>query len=345
MPVAHSIPLNETFVRRPKGVYFISDLQIDKIYGQDTQLEIAQLVDIPLTPVTEEHYLGSNQSWPEVEVIFSGWGMTVMDETFFSRFPRLKIVFYGAGSVKPHVTDAFWRRGIRITNAAAANAIPVAEYTCAQIIQALKKGWQTALYIRKERKFPDYAIPPGAYQTTVGLLSLGLIGRMVAKRLRHYDVKIIAYDPLVTQEEARRLQVTLVSLEEIFSLSDVVSCHTPWLPETYRMIRGHHFASLKPQASFINTARGAIVFEEEMIEVLQERLDIMAILDVTDPEPPAQGSLLYKLENVILTPHIAGSMGNECRRMGQYMVKELQRYLSGEPLLYEVKEDQALVMA
>ena len=295
--------------------------------------------------MTREIYENSDKIWRDVEVIFSGWGMTVADEAFLSRFPNLKVIFYGAGSVKSFVTDAFWKSGIRLTSAVAANAVPVAEYTCAQIIQALKRGWQTALFIRKEGRFPDYQSPPGAYQTTVGILSLGMVGRLVVEKLRTHDLKIVAYDPFVTAEQADRLQVTLLSLEEVFSQADVVSCHTPWLPQTERMIRGHHFEALKPQGTFINTARGAVVAEDEMIEVLQRRPDLLALLDVTYPEPPAQGSRLYTLDNVILTPHIAGSMGYECRRMGQYIMEELDRYLTGKPLRFELDEERAANMA
>ena len=337
---------NGHFVK-PKGVYFLFDPLIERIYGPDTQVEIARRVDVSTSPISTDRYRQTDQSWPAVEIMFSGWGMTLMDEVFLSRFPNLKVIFHGSGSVKAHVTEAFWQSGVRITNAVAANAVPVAEYTCAQIIQALKQGWQNALYIRKEGKYPPPTTPtpPGAYQTTVGLLSLGRIGRIVAERLRNYDLNIIAYDPIVSPEVAEDLGVTLLSLEEVFEQADVVSCHTPWLPETERMIRGHHFELLKPQATFINTARGAIVAEDEMIEVLQNRPDIFALLDVTCPEPPVEGSPLYTLDNVVLTPHIAGSMGHECRRMGQYMVEELDRYLAGESLLYELNEELASVMA
>ncbi len=278
-------------------------------------------------------------------MIFSGWGYTVMNESFLARFPDLKIIFYGAGSIKPYVTEAFWQSGIRITNAVTANAIPVAEYTCAQIIQSLKGSWQKALYIRREKKFPEFSHSVGAYRTTVGLLSLGAIGRIVAEWCNSRDLKVVAYDPYVAPEDAEKLNVTLLPLDEVFTQSDVVSCHTPWLPETERMIRGRHFESMKPRASFINTARGAIIDEEEMVDVLRKRPDLLAILDVTHPEPPVAGSPLYALDNVILTPHIAGSMGHECNRMGQYMADELTRYLAGQPLLYEVNQERAVIMA
>jgi phosphoglycerate dehydrogenase-like enzyme len=102
---------------------------------------------------------------------------------------------------------------------------------------------------------------------------------------------------------------------------------------------------MKPGASFINTARGAIVREGEMIEVLRARPDLFAVLDVTYPEPPAPDSPLYTLPNVILTPHIAGSMDGECRRMGRYMVEELRRYVKGEPLRWGISRERAAVLA
>ena len=97
--------------------------------------------------------------------------------------------------------------------------------------------------------------------------------------------------------------------------------------------------------SFINTSRGAVVHETEMIEELTKRPDILAVLDVTHPEPPAEGSPLYTLPNVILTPHMAGSIGPECRRMGRYMVEELQRYCAGQPLRWALTREQAARMA
>lgn len=336
---------NGSHSKKPKGLYFLADQQLEKIYGPDTQAEISRRIDILPTVLTPALYKSSNKAWPEVEMIFSGWGMTATDEAFLARFPNLKMIFYAAGSIKAFVTEAFWRSGIRVTQASAANAVPVAEYTCAQIIQALKGCWQTALFIKREKKFPPYHAPPGVYQTTVGLLSLGKIGALVVEKLRNCDVKIVAYDPFVTPEQAESMNITLLSLDEVFRQSDVVSCHTPWLPETERMIRGRHFEMLKPESTFINTARGAVVAEEEMIEVLKRRPDLLAILDVTHPEPPVPDSALYTLDNVILTPHIAGSMGHECRRMGEYIADELDSYLAGKPLRFEVNEKLAAITA
>jgi phosphoglycerate dehydrogenase-like enzyme len=139
--------------------------------------------------------------------------------------------------------------------------------------------------------------------------------------------------------------VELCSIEDVFRRADVVSLHTPWLKETEGLITGAHFAAMKPGATFINTARGAVVREDEMIQVLKQRPDLFAVLDVTYPEPPEPGSPLYSLPNVVLTPHIAGAMGTECRRMGCLVVEELQRYLNGEALQWAINRQQAAVMA
>ena len=337
--------LTQTTVTSPPAQFLMAGAAFDHVYGPEERAAISARVPISNLLITPEDYRDTSDTWPEVELLFSGWGMPVIDEAFFRRFPKVKVVFYAAGTVRGFVTDLVWRRKVRLTNAAAANAVSVAEFTHAQILLALKHAWQQSRYIRAHGAFPPLRALPGTYQTTVGLISLGVIGRLVAERLQHSDLRVVAYDPVISPEEAARLGVKLLSLEEIFALSDVVSCHAPVLKETEKMIRGHHFESMKPEATFINTARGIVVNEEEMIEVLQKRPDLYAMLDVTELLPPIAGSPLYTLDNVMLTPHIAGSLGLECRRMGRSMVEELDRYLAGKPLRYEIDKQRFQLMA
>lgn len=271
-----------------------------------------------------------------------------MDEAFLEAFPSLRAVFYGAGSVRSFTTDALWERGIVVSSAYAANAVPVCEFTVAQIVLSAKHVWRLTRVTRQQCVFPPTAgrVSAGMYGSTIGLISLGVIGRMVAERLKAYDVRVIAYDPVIDPLEAAQLGVELCSLEDVFRRSDVVSCHSPLLPQTTGMLRGEHFAAMKPNATFINTARGAIANEAEMIEVLRQRVDdLWALLDVTWPIPPEPDSALYALPNVMLTPHIAGSIGDECCRLGRTMVEEFQRYLAGEPLRYAICREQSLQMA
>jgi phosphoglycerate dehydrogenase-like enzyme len=271
--------------------------------------------------------------------------MAKMDEAFLEQAPKLEIVFYGAGSVRGFTTEASWKRGVRVVSAWTANGVPVAEYTLATTLFSLKRGWSFARRCREEKTFWRDQPVPGAYRSTVGLVSLGVIARHVCEMMKRFDIHLIAYDPFVSPEEAEALGVELVELDELFRRADVVSIHTPNLPETKKMITGELIGSMKENATLINTARGAVVDEPAMIEVLSRRPDLQAVLDVTFPEPPPPESPLYTLENVVLTPHIAGSVGPECRRMGDYMIAEFDRWIRGEELRYELTEEKVRRMA
>lgn len=332
----------EGWVITLKGLYIMNDKPFDLVYPTDIREEIEQLADIYAPPLTSEMVKRDYSILHDVEVIFSGWGGPKLDKEFLSYTPNLKAVFYGAGSIRSIVTDAFWEKDIKITSAVNANAIPVIEFTLSQILFSLKNGWKVVRDIEKDKKYPSFlkSQVTGAFRSTVGIISLSRVGRGVCELLKSFDINVIAYDPFVSQEEAKELGVELCSLDEIFKRSDVVSLHTPLLEETKGMISGDHFNMMKPGTSFINTARGAIVREEEMIEVLQERMDITAVLDVTYPEPPVENSPLYTLLNVVLTPHMAGSQGLECGRMGYYMLLELKRFINGESLQWQISKQE-----
>jgi phosphoglycerate dehydrogenase-like enzyme len=167
----------------------------------------------------------------------------------------------------------------------------------------------------------------------------------VAEQLRAYDVRVLAHDPLLSAEQWTGLGAMPASLMEIFDQADIVSLHTPLLPETTGLIDASLLNRLRPGATLINTARGGLIREADLIAMLRARPDVQAILDVTDPEPPVANSPLYELPNVFLTPHIAGSIGVECRRMGQAMVDEFHRYARGEPLRHTVTREQLARMA
>jgi phosphoglycerate dehydrogenase-like enzyme len=326
-----------------KGLFCLNTDAYQRIYGPEELDEVGQLIDIYAPQQTANSIAEDPSVLAEADVILSGWGMAVMDEAFLAAAPRLKAVFYGAGTIRYFMTDAAWDRHILVTSAYAANAIPTAEFALAQILYALKRGWHFVRAIQREGRYPRKEPVPGAYGSHVGLISLGMIGSYVARLLQPFDVHVLAYTS--SESKAASLGAERCSLEKIFRRSDVVSLHTPWIPETVGMITGEHLASMRPNATFINTARGAVVREDEMIEVLQQRPDLYAVLDVTYPEPPEEGSPLYTLPNVVLTPHIAGSLDNECRRMGRYAVRELEHYLKGEPQEWQITREAAANLA
>ncbi|MFV8814775.1 hydroxyacid dehydrogenase [Aerococcus urinaeequi] len=284
----------------------------------------------------------------QVEVLLGGWGMQELTEEVLDKLPNLKVIFYAAGTMKGIVTDGVWKRGIRITTANQANAQPVAEFALGQILIAMKNTYALARQVKENQ---GYLIGPmrdditGLYQTTVGITSLSAIGKQVIQLLKPFDVNIQVYDPYGTEEVADQLGVSLVSLETLFASSDVVTIHTPLLPDTEKMVNKDLLASMKQNTTLINTARGGLIDEEALVAVLKDRTDLTAVLDVTNPEPPEKGSVMYDLDNIVLTPHIAGSAGAERKRLGDAMAGEIAQYLEKDQLSFEVTEDMFNKMA
>ena len=331
--------------RMHQGLVILDSHAFESIYGQEHLAAISRRVRLLAPPMNRAEALKRPDLLAEADVIFSGWGAPKMDAAFLDAAPRLKAVFYGAGTIRYFTTETFWERGIVVSSAYAANAVPVAEYTLAAILFSLKNGLWHAFESKRRRRLTERIPCAGAYRSKIGLVSLGMVGRLVREKLRGFDVDVLAYDPFVNEADAAALDVELVSLDELFSICDVISLHTPLLKETEGLIEGRHFERMKPRASFINTARGAIVREPEMLDVLSRRTDLTALLDVTWPDPPADDSPLWDLPNVVLTPHIAGSRNGECRRMGALMLEEFDRWTRGEELRWAINERQALLLA
>lgn len=338
-------------MEKPKGLFLLSPYAYDEIYSLEDRAEIGCLADLIAPPCTQEEVAESPELLASVEVIFSGWGVPVIDEKFLSQAPNLKAIFHGAGSTRKFITDAVWDREIRVVSAAAANAVPVAEYVLSQILFSLKLGWQFVLSVREEQAWPrvhddgHYRRVFGAFNSTVGLISLGAISLKLIELLRPFDINILVYSDYLTTDAAAEMGVTKCELNELFEKSDVVSLHSPATAKNVGLITGQHFLRMKPYASFINSARGTVVKQQEMGDALLKRKDLVAILDVTDPEPPEPGSILFSVPNIVMTPHIAGSLGHECNRMGHYIVNELKRYLDGAPLEREITRKAAAYLA
>ncbi|RCW74761.1 hydroxyacid dehydrogenase [Saliterribacillus persicus] len=324
-----------------KAILVMNEDTRDLVYPSFIREEIEQQVDLVKEPITKNELIKNLSILEEVEVMLSGWGGPKLDQELLDAAPNLKAFLYAAGSIKNNATEEAWDRGILFSTAVHANGLPVAEFTLSQILFCLKNGWQFVRNIRNSKTFPQKPFQiKGGFRSKIGLISLSTVGRHTLELLRPFDMDIFVFDPFVKEEEAKKLGVRLCSLEEIFKQADVVSLHTPLLQETVGMVTGEHFQMMKEGASFINTARGAIVKEKEMLEVLKKRTDITAVLDVTDPEPPSEDSPFYTMDNVVITPHLAGSEGEECGRMGAYMLEELKRYVNAEPLKWQITKDQ-----
>lgn len=333
-----------------KTSIFLGDARVFRIYHGDCFAALQKEAELEPTLYTKDDVLKDPQAFSKVENIFTTWGMPAFtEEEIRTAFPSLKAVYYAAGSVR-YFAAPFLSCGVRVHSAWAANAVPVAEYTTAQILLANKGFFKSCRLCSKERALRDEAKryaeeKSGNFDASVGIIGAGMIGKMVIRALKSYDLKVLAYDKFLSKEELAALGAEKVTLDELFSRCDTISNHIANLPETVGMLRYEHFSRMKKNATFINTGRGAQVIEEDLLRALLEEPDRTAILDVTDPEPPFENSKLYNLPNVFLTPHIAGSSGNEVRRMGEYMLEEYRRGARNERFLYEVTPKMLETMA
>ena len=287
--------------------------------------------------------------WNDVEYMFSTWGPPRLSEDQLEKFfPKLKAIFYGAGSVQ-HFARPFLNKGVRVISANEAISYGVVDFTAAQIFLA-NKGYFQASRIYKNgsheqaRKYVSNV--PGNEGTAAGIIGAGRIGKGVIARLRAGRVKINVFDPFLSPQDSLKLGVNkLETLEELFSSSFVVSNHLANNEQTKGMIRYRHFTLLHDYGVFINTGRGAQVDEEGLVRALKEKPTKTALLDVSWPEPVQPGHAFFEMDNVYLSPHIAGTINNECIWQGEYIVEEYNSFKNGEPLRGEVTEEMLLTMA
>ena len=318
------------------------------VYDADVVCELQKLTEIEKKIYTKADILRTPNLFSDIEMLFSTWGMPEFTEDEIKAcFPSLKCVFYGAGTVQKFARP-FLGCGVKVFSAWAANAVPVAEMTVAQIILSNKGYFLTnRLYHANGRKSAIEAFKKckGNYGETVGIIGAGMIGKLVIEMLKAYQLKVIVFDPFLSDEKADELGVEKCDLSALFERAFVVSNHLANNEQTRGILNYDLFRRMRESAVFINTGRGAQVVEEDLVRILRERPDLTALLDVTNPEPPVEAHLFYTLPNCLLTPHIAGSAGEEVARMGEYMLREFKDYLSNGITSYEVTEKMLETMA
>ena len=165
----------------------------------------------------------------------------------------------------------------------------------------------------------------------VGILGIGNIGRQVAKRVQGFDAKVQYFDLYPLDERtAEELNVTYVSLDELFSTSDIISCHTPLTNDTKHIVNSNTLSLMKPTAILINTSRGPVVDEEALISALQSGVIAAAGLDVFEKEPVSPDNPLLKMDNVVATPHMAGTTWDTWARRANFGFENMERIRNGE---------------
>ncbi len=298
-----------------------------------------------------------------VELILCTWNTESLSaEQIRDYFPSLRALFYIAGSVQ-YFARPFLERGVRIFSAWGSMAVPVAQFTLAQIVLASKGAYLASAAYRRGAadgvgsggddapaaydKAKSLSIDrfPGTYATRIGILGCGQIGSLVLEGLKPFNVETLVFDPFAADEKIARLGARRASLAEIFSTCSVVSNHLANNEQTAGMLGYSLFSSMGECAAFINTGRGAQVVEADLARALREEPGRCALLDVTWPEPCPKGHEFWSLPNVFITPHIAGMGLGDTRRMSDYILEEIRRYKAGEPLQSEVTLPMLATMA
>jgi phosphoglycerate dehydrogenase-like enzyme len=282
------------------------------------------------------------------EVLVTGWGAPVLDPEVLTAAPSLRAVIHTGGSVKQHVSPAFWERGILVTSAADANAIPVAEFTLATI---LLEGKRVASYVDGYRLHREVGgtwrdtIPSAVnFGGTVGIIGLSRVGRRVAELLRPFELEVLVADPYASAADASAVGARLVDLDSMLSASDIVSVHAPELPDTHHLLDARRIALLRPHTVLINTARGSLIDTDALVERCRAGT-LRAILDVTDPEPLPSDSVLFDTPGIVLSPHIAGAMHAETGRLADSAIDEIERLRRGLPPAHRVESESLGIIA
>ncbi|GHB83289.1 2-hydroxyacid dehydrogenase [Streptomyces umbrinus] len=328
---------------RPRAALAMSQDAATVVFAPDSLARLAAICDLAPLPVLDDLTTpGAHEILAEVDLLVTSWRCPPLDADVLASAPRLRAVVHAAGSVRGHITEACWERGIEVSSAAAANALPVAEYTLAMILLTGKQVLERARVLRATRTRDHMVRIPrtiGNHRRTVGILSASLIGRRVIELVRPYDVEVLLHDPFITDADAAELGVVRVGLKDLFTRSDTVSVHTPLLPTTRGLVSRALIESMRSGAVLINTARGAVVDQDALTDAaLAGR--IRAVLDVTDPEVLPPEHPLWDCDNVLITPHLAGSQGNEWGRLAEHAVAETARWASGAGFLHPVRRER-----
>lgn len=324
---------------RPKVAVVLSPSLIGRLVSQDAVTRLRSFAEVLLPDPSTRLADQAPELLADAEGCLMGWGSPCLEGNLLEGAPRLQILAYAAGSVRPVVSQELFDRGVVVTSAAAANADEVAAYALGAILLACKGVFPASRVTRAGGWSADSAANDVTGRT-VGIIGAGHVGRCVLRLLQGIPngMNVLLYDPFVTTEAAAAMGASKAELTELLSRSDVVSLHAPSIPATDHMLNGSNLPLLGDRAVLINTARGTLIDPVALAAELERRPTLQAVLDVTDPdEPPPAGHPFRTLPNVMLTPHIAGAVAGAQKRMGDLAVDELYRhFVSHEPPLHPV---------
>jgi phosphoglycerate dehydrogenase-like enzyme len=312
--------------------------------------------DAGLRALADVTYNDQEQDWPPAElaqrigghqIAITGWGSPRFTDEVLQAAGALRLVAHSAGSIRHLLPPAVFARGIAVTHAAAAIAPAVADMSLLMTMLMLRLPHTMDVSLKQGLTWKE---AQGAFMgrevtgQRVGVIGAGYTGRCFMRLLLGVGAEVWVYDPYLTAERALELSVRKVALDDLLSGCPVVSLQAPSTAETHHLLGARELGLLQDGAILVNTARSWLVDQDALLAELRAGR-IWAALDVFDEEPLPQGHPLRQLDHVFLTPHIAGASQQARLRQGQFMVDEIERFLTGEPLRYRVTLEMLETMA
>ena len=283
---------------------------------------------------------------PGAAAVITSWGSPQITEEHVAAADELQIVGHAAGSVKTRLAPAGHERGIVLLSAADVIAESVAEYTLWAMLSGQRNLLRYERVMKQERgwKSADEHFGHSLYAKKIGVVSASMVGRRVIGLLKPFGCDVMVYDPYLSDEDARLLDVRPVTLKELFAAADIISVHAPITPETRRMITRAHFESIRDGALFVHTARTWVLDQEALTAELQKNR-FNAFIDVFEPEPLPADHPLRDLDNVFLSPHVSGHTSESRLRLVEEIARDIQRFFNDQPLRLAVPYEKLSIMA
>ena len=283
---------------------------------------------------------------PGAAVVITAWGSPPITEEHVAAADALQIVGHAAGSVKTRLAPAGHERGIVLLSAADVIAESVAEYTLWAMLSGQRNLFPYEEIMKVERGWKPAHNWPGhsLYAKKVGLVSASMVGRRAINLLKPFGCDVMVYDPYLSQEDARLLDVRPVALAELFAEADIISVHAPITPETRRMITRAHFESIRDGALFVHTARAWVLDQDALLAELQKNR-FNAYIDVFEPEPLPADHPMRDLDNVFLSPHVSGHTVENRLRLVEEIARDIERFFNNQPLRLAVPYEKLSIMA
>ena len=325
---------------KPRVLYVCTEAHTERVFPPETYAALQERYDLTEN-LTGEGYSTAQveELIPGHEALITGWGAPALNEAVLKAAPELRIIAHSAGSVKHLVTreiiDRYLLpRGIPIYSANWAIALNVAESTVGLLIMTPRRwaGLNERYHATGQWGYHRIEVNGQFLQgSVVGIVSASTVAREVIRLLQPWDVRLLCYDPYLSEADAAALGVEKVELDELFRRSDHVTVHAPKIPETDRMIGAEQLRLLRAGATLVNTSRGSVIDEAALIaEARAGRIEVA--LDVTEPEPPAPDSPLQELENVVVLPHVTGAGQYGYHRIGDGTLQALDDFFAGRPV-------------